>query len=103
MSFPQVEDTAGLYEIHRARVNFGASRSPIGDDPIGYLERSDRRTKQRLDRRGVLLPRPDAGLLRLTWKGAYLVTWRLLWPVPAIRRALRRNRAARVLREYGLE
>jgi len=35
---------------------------------------------------------------RLTWKGAVLTTWKLLWPVVAVRRALYRRRASARLR-----
>ena len=44
-----------------------------------------------------------AGVYRPTWKGACLMAWGRLWPVGAIRRTLRRRRAARTLRELGME
>lgn len=40
---------------------------------------------------------------RPTWRGAFLMSWRLLWPVKPIVRVLRKRRAARLLSELGLE
>jgi hypothetical protein len=44
-----------------------------------------------------------AGVQRPTLKGAYLMSWRLLWPVKPIRAALRRSKAQRLLRELESE
>jgi hypothetical protein len=40
---------------------------------------------------------PAAGVLRPTWNGAALVTWRLLWPVKPLYRAWRRRATRRLL------
>ncbi|MBV9850180.1 MAG: hypothetical protein JO250_10945 [Armatimonadetes bacterium] len=42
-----------------------------------------------------------AGAYRPTLRGAYLMTWGLLWPVTVLRRAVERRRAIRVLRALG--
>ncbi len=39
---------------------------------------------------------------RLTWKGAVLTTWKLSWPVVAVRRALYRHRAAALVRRLDV-
>jgi hypothetical protein len=41
---------------------------------------------------------PRDGRYRPTWRGAALMTWKLAWPVGAIRRARRRGRTAALLR-----
>ena len=103
LSFPQVEDAKRLYEIHRARMRLTASRSPIGDDPAKYLEAVELRSKQRWLDKGYYCFDATEEAIRPTIKGAYLMTWLCIWPIPMIRRVLRRNRAGRVLLQYGVE
>ena len=40
---------------------------------------------------------------RYTWKGAILAVCKLTWPIKPIRQMLRRRKAARILRELGLD
>ena len=53
---------------------------------------------ERQCRAGRLHYDAGAGAYRPTLRGAYLMTWGLLWPVTVLRRAGRRRRAARLLR-----
>ena len=39
---------------------------------------------------------------RLTWKGTFLTTWKLLWPIKQIRRAMMRRQNRRLLAEWGM-
>ena len=41
-----------------------------------------------------------AGVYRPTWKGAFLMTWGLLWPVLAIRKALLRQKEEALLKAF---
>ncbi|WP_339908141.1 hypothetical protein [Symmachiella dynata] len=38
-----------------------------------------------------------------TFKGAYLICWKQMWPITSVRRAIRRRRATRLLREWDID
>jgi hypothetical protein len=42
------------------------------------------------------------GVVRPTWKGAALITWRLLWPVKPLFRARRRRATRQLLDRLGI-
>jgi hypothetical protein len=42
------------------------------------------------------------GVQRLTWKGAFVTTLKMIWPVRQIRKLWRRWKGARMLRELNL-
>jgi hypothetical protein len=102
MAFPQLRDARRLYEVHRARGPRDRRPVGVGDDPVALLARTEGRTFPHWVASGYYYLDEPARLYRATWKGACLMTWRSLWPVPPIRRALRRRRAARMLRELGI-
>ena len=39
---------------------------------------------------------------RLTWKGTFLMTWKQLWPIKQIRRAMMRRQNRGLLAEWGM-
>jgi hypothetical protein len=107
-AFPEIRDPRRLLEIHRALVRrFEAGRvriDPVSADPDEYYRsREFRRPLARHVDLGYYDRDELAGVQRPTWKGAYLMSWRLLWPVKPIRAALRRSRARRLLRELESE
>jgi hypothetical protein len=105
-AFPQVRDPGRLYEVHQAVVGQldkgSPRRDPIGDDPDAYLKRGQQREHTRFIACGYKYLDDAKGVLRLTWKGAFMATLKLFWPVRQIRKAWRRWKAARMLHELDL-
>jgi hypothetical protein len=105
MSFPTIEDPRRLYDIHEASVAHYASDGipvePDIQDPAEFLRSSNRRELAGLAELGYLRLDEERQVYRFTWKGAFLVAWRLVWPVRSMRQMLRRRKAARMLRELG--
>ena len=107
-AFPGIRDAATLLEVHRARLaRHGGTpvpALPASDDGLpAYIRETAARVWETPLGLGLFARDEAAGVYRLTWMGAYLMTWGRLWPVGAIRHALRRRRAARTLRELGME
>jgi hypothetical protein len=48
---------------------------------------------------GYMYLSPADKMYRPTWKGAFLMTWPLMWPMTVLRRAARDRRARRLLAE----
>jgi hypothetical protein len=107
MSFPWVDDPEFLYEIHAASVvHYASDAIPIPtaiEDPIEFLNASHRRELARFVEAGYYRLDEASRRYRLTWKGAFVMSWKLLWPIKSIRLMLRRRKAARLLRELGLD
>lgn len=103
MAFPGIHEPARLYTIHRARVKFGLRCRPKIDDPHAYVLSKETRALNNYVARGYYSPSEDGRRLVPTWKGAVLMTWKSLWPVPPIRRAWRRLRAWFALRSLPFE
>ena len=104
--FPQLREADRLHAAHQAlvgRVESGRlRRAPIGGDPDGYLNRTERRFLAHQLACGYYYLEEAAQLQRPTWKGAILISWKLLWPVKPIRREWRRWKAGRMIRALGL-
>ena len=106
--FPEVREAGRLLEIHHAlvrRFEDGRIRiDPVSGDPDGYLSsREFHRPLANHVECGYYYRDEDAGVQRPTWKGAILMTWKLLWPAKPIRFALRCARARRLLRKLEAE
>ncbi len=105
-AFPQVRDPERLYEVHQAVVgqfDEGSPRhDPIGDDPGAYLKRSLQREYARFVACGYQYLDEAKGVQCLTWKGAFMATLKLNWPVRQIRKVWRLWKAAKMLRGLGL-
>lgn len=94
---PELRDAASLYRVHeQLRDAFGGIGERIGADPAGFLADRSARSLAAWVAGGYYAVDEARGEVRPTWKGAVLVTWRLLWPVRPLYRAGRR-RATRVL------
>ncbi len=107
LAFPWIDDPRRLNEIHNACITHfgnGASRvdKPI-KDPIDFLRKSHLKETVKFAESGYYYLDEDARIYRLTWRGAVLGTWKLLWPIKPIRAALASRRSARVLHELGIE
>jgi hypothetical protein len=105
-AFPQVRVPARLYEVHQAVVGQfdegSVRRDPIGDDPAAYFKRSQQREFARFLACGYQYLDEAKGVQRPTWKGAFMATVKLIWPVKQVRKVWRWWKAARMLHQLGL-
>jgi hypothetical protein len=97
-----MEDARELYRAHTDVVAHLGPRSepivPLEGDPAAYQCAYTNRERARFKECGYFYLDPEADCYRPTWKGAVLLTWKLLWPVSAIRRARIRRHAEALLR-----
>lgn len=111
VKFPHIEDTARLYRLHQAAVQ---RFQPTGrrivrvldefhGDVLAYLREAVFRDEYE-KAVGIGYLRYDASgrCFRATIRGAYLMTWKELWPIKPIRRALVRRNARRLEAELGV-
>jgi hypothetical protein len=106
LQFDFVKDAADLWRIHeRATRQFGTGPKKASPTRRTTVERiQSGMLKENTDQVevGWLWYDEGAEAFRPTWKGACLMTWKLCWPISALRRAARRQRARRLLREWDL-
>jgi hypothetical protein len=103
---PEVRDPIQLYRIHdqvRDLMGLGMKRVSVGPDPAAYLTAGRNRMLAHFVVTGYYYLDEARGVYRPTWKGALLMTWRLLWPIRPLYRAWRRRRTREFLREHGLQ
>jgi hypothetical protein len=106
LSLPGVEDLQRLYDVHRARCAERGAHRPIGngwedpvDNPSSLLRRSFDAMDERLLESGVCRMENDE-FMRLTVKGAILMTWSRLEPFESYLAWKGRRRTAAALRRY---
>jgi hypothetical protein len=106
-AFPKITRPRRLFEIHQAsvaRYGGGATRlEPSIEDPAEYLRQRWRTESATFLETGYYYHDEKHDVYRPTWRGAYLMAWKLLWPVKPILGLIRKRRAARLLRELGLK
>ena len=104
-AFPSVVEAADLYAVHRAHVDermlFARQIDPIGNDPYSYQVRIETRFRNHLVSSGYYEQIPSRRTMRPTWKGAYLITFKSMWPVTSIRKLWIHQRAGSELRRLG--
>jgi hypothetical protein len=108
MHIPRLKNAAVLYEVHRRRrVRYGPRGARAVLPPAGRELDAQREEevaeKERVRAAGYYWLDAPAGKYRPTWKGAYLMTWKLLFPVGWLRRRGKQVRARRELSEMGLD
>ena len=90
---PRVKNLARLYQIHREvirRHGSGASPRQIRDtQALSVVAEAMQKDFREQETRGWFHLDPAAIEYRPTLKGAYLMTWRQLWPISAIRKIQR--------------
>jgi hypothetical protein len=99
---PEFRDAESLYRVHaqlRGALGGAQERVGIGDDPAAFLRDGSVRSLANWVATGYYALDPVRGVVRPTWKGAALITWRLLWPVKLLFRA-RRRRATQLLLDH---
>jgi hypothetical protein len=104
LAFPEIEDAARLLRAHRARL--GGEEpvpDPIGGDTEGYVRRTTNAVRGGWVGSGHYYLDEAEDFYRLTWKGAITYFLTDNRPVESLRRSLMKARAARKLRELGIE
>ncbi len=103
-SFPDVIDPQKLFRLHcllldRKPNQTGKVAPPDRDRIIEHMNEYFHTEGDRKVEMGLLYIDREKDAYRPTIKGAYLMTWSLLWPVTSIRRALIRRRARSLMKE----
>jgi len=103
---PEIRVPEELCEVHgqlRDALARGQPRVGVGSDPAKFLRDGSHRIHANWVATGYYRLDEDCGVYRPTWKGAVLVTWRLLWPIKPLFRAWRRCQTSRLLHRLGVE
>jgi len=105
--FPNVSDLRFLYRIHRALVGRDApGRKGLLPSPgmeVPHMCESESRALMRQVECGYFYLDESRGMCRHTWKGALLMTGKLMYGVRDVRAALRDRRASKTLKSLGLK
>jgi hypothetical protein len=102
---PEFRDAESLYRVHaQLRDALGGTRERvgIGGDPASFLRDGSLRSLANWVATGYYTLDPVRGVVRPTWKGAALITWRLLWPVKQLFRVRRRRATQQLLDSLGI-
>jgi hypothetical protein len=108
--FPMVQDARQLYRLHRELVARSATSAKKfrldeefhGDAAAAMAVSMIEEMEAQLGT-GYLYLSPAEKMYRPTAKGAFLMAWKLLWPMKTILRARRDRTARRLQAELGLE
>jgi hypothetical protein len=109
--FPEVTGAARLYRLHQAlvaRFALGAKVFRLDEEFQGDVAAALNAWGREVMaghavRTGYMYLSPEANVYRPTWKGAFLMTWKLMWPMKAIRRFVADRNARRLLAELEAE
>ncbi len=108
LRFPNVKRPSRLYRVHQRAVEEFATgkkkrRLPATEQLIEELKRGV--TKELHDQiaTGFLYLDSTQQYYLPTFKGAYLMSWKQMWPMTFVGRAIRRRRATRLLREWDID
>jgi hypothetical protein len=103
---PEVRDPGQLYRVHdqfRDNVGAGKKRLAVGPDPAAFMAAGRDRMLAHFVTTGYYYFDKAGRVYRPTWKGAVLMTWRLLRPIRPFFRAWRRRPTRKLLRELGIQ
>jgi hypothetical protein len=93
--FPKIKEAQALYQLHLQLIQKHAAGQWAQGEPKGQeLERLVNVVENygpRHAKIGYMVLARNAHTYRLTWKGAFLMTWHGLWPTSLIRTALERK------------
>jgi hypothetical protein len=105
--FPGVEDERFLYRVHRALVERRApGRRGVLPSPgmeVPHLCESEERALHYQVECGYFYLDESRAMCRHTWKGALLMTGKLMYGVRDVRKALRKRRVRATLKSLGLK
>ena len=100
--FPDVKDPRRLYSLHRelsARYGSNAEKTvPSKGMEVMYISSSTIRDIAKQAEFGYYYLDKENERYRPTWKGAFLMTWKLAWPIYPIRKSMLRNREKALLK-----
>jgi len=106
IQLPSCRDISFLYRVHRvALAKYGGLSRPrvIPDSLIAsFLSEEILRELHEQEERGYFFLDAMEGKYRPTFKGAFLMTWKLMWPLKPIREVLHSWRARKLLAELGV-
>jgi hypothetical protein len=90
--FPEIADPVSLYRLHRRLIEkYAGGLWPQGEPKGTEIQRLVRVVESygpRHVQNGYMYLSPRGDQYRLTWKGAFLMTWRALPPTSLVRKAL---------------
>lgn len=93
--FPEIRDARSLLHVHQQLLEkYAGELRAEGEPPGREIERFIRVIENygpRHSRIGYMTLAEDGLSYRLTWKGAFLMTWRGLWPVSFVLRWMHRH------------
>ena len=93
--FPEIQEAQLLFDAHRRLVEKYAGGLWVQAEPPGQEMQRLVRTVENYGPRhaviGYMVPSEDGASYKLTWKGAFLITCRGLWPVGSVRKWMHRN------------
>jgi hypothetical protein len=107
LQFPEVTDAGRLYRLHQALIARCHLRSKVfrldeefqGDAAAAVAAWGVEVLVGQAVGSGYLYLSPSENVYRPTWKGAFLMSWKQMWPMKAIRRAAADRKARRLLAE----
>jgi len=104
--FPDVFNPNLLYRIHRRLcANLAPGVEPVLPTDGMEVFRLSYGTVKEIKKQaefGYYYLDEQKGVFRPTWKGAYLMTWRLAWPVSSIIKARMKSSARQTIKSLGL-
>jgi hypothetical protein len=93
--FPDISDPKALLRVHHLLIGKCAARLCAEGEPQGQEMRRFVRVVEnygpRHERIGYMYPTKDGEFYKLTWKGAFLMTWRGMWPTALLRQMKQRH------------
>ena len=101
--FADIQQPKDLYEIHRQllekyAVDLYPQGEPMGQEIMRWV-RTVGNYGPRHEKIGYMVLAEDGASYRLTWKGAFLIAWRGLWPTSLLRKLYERHAMAAERRE----
>lgn len=103
---PEVRDARQLHRVHvriRDELARGRKRLAAGPDAAAFLHAGRERMLAHFVATGYYFLDESRGVYRPTWKGAVLMTWRLLWPIRPFYRAWRRRSTNKLLDQLDVQ
>jgi hypothetical protein len=103
---PEVRDPEQLYRVHACvsdHLGEYKKRLSVGRDPVAFLTEAHNRRVAHFVEIGYYYLDKRHGVYRLTWKGAVLITLRLIWPIRPLFQARRRRRTHKILYDLGIQ
>lgn len=104
--FPKIRDPRVLFRIHTYLTEQIQTKTvlkiiPKEGNEISYISQSMPKTLEKQVKFGYLYFDQISGLYRPTLKGAFIMTWKLLWPCSRFRIMLRDMKGDKILKIVG--